>query len=433
MKNNPITQNKFFLISLFVTISIFFWYVRLNNFNNMMTFHIDQAEHIFNAKEMVDEGKIRLIGPIVSTRVVEGRGYFIGPYYLYILAALGIIFSWNVIVMTKALLLMWWLTSLGFLVWIGKKMNWYVGLLSYLVLAAHPLLIGFSRMFINPNFTAPVGLLFFYFLYRAWKNNKWWEWLLAGVFAGIGISFHFAVMIWLVFIGGTWLASLIRGKAKWWYLIVAGAGAILGDLPYILFELRHNFYNLRTMLSIGVNPGNDSIPAGYYLFAFIPLLIWPFAYLANYITKKTHFLITLALVFVYLFYVQAQNPHPAVRGIGMPKGWSVPLQQDLAQRICDDPDKGSFELAGLITADLRALDLRWWVEQCGAKPAGFMEYPFVDTLFMVDQGFQAKGEMHGNWEVASMNPHTVELQEQLNEYLWFYKLKRVKEGDVTAE
>lgn len=428
MKNDKkIPSNHLFLATLFVIITAFFWYVRLDNFLPMMTFHIDQAEHIFNAKEMIDNQKIRLIGPIVSTRIVEGRGYFIGPHYLYILAILGIIFSWNVILITKTLLIMWWLTTLGFLIWIGKRLNWFTGLIVYLVLSAQPLLIGFSRMFINPNFTFPASLGFFFFLERAWTKQKWYYWLLAGIFAGIGVSFHFVVMLWFGFMGLTWLIAMVRKKATWWYILVAALGVIIGDLPYVLFELRHDFYNLRTMMSIGVNPDGAGLGASYYLFAFVPLLAWPFAWLINFLAKKTHFLVAIAVAFAYLYYAYATFAHPTVRGPGMPKGWSVPLQQELAQRICDDPNKGSFELAGMITADIRALDLRWWVEQCGAQPAGFMEYPFVDTLYMVDQGWRASGERHGNWEVASMDPHILEFEEQLNEYLWFYKLVRTEE------
>lgn len=419
-------QNHRLEVALFVVISILFWGLRLNNFDNMVTFHIDQGEHILETKAMIDEGKPRLIGPIVSTRIRDGRGYFIGPHYYYILATVGTLTGWSILGMTKALLFMWWGAILALVYWVGKKLSWTTAMTIYLLLATHPYLISYSRMFLNPNFTFPVAVGFFFFLWRAWQKKHWPNWLIAGIWAGVGFSFHFVVGIWLVIIGATWLVGLIFRRTKWWYLPIAAFGAVLGNLPYVVFELRHNFYNLRTFLSIGAAPEGSGLTAGYYLFAYIPVIIWLLAWGFERLKHRWSYLIPLIIALVFITHAHVTYDQPKVRGVGMPKGWSVPLQMELAQRICDDPDKGSFEIAAMVTADLRALDWRWFVHQCGAKPAGYGEYPFVDTLYLVDQGFYAKGELPGNWEIASMEPHRLVYQEQLNEFLWFYKLERIR-------
>lgn len=423
------------LTVVFVLITLLFWGVRLNNYENMVTFHIDQAEHIRETKEMVDTGKVRLIGPIIGSRIVDGIGFFIGPQYYYILAVFGTLLSWDILAMTLALMLMWWASALIISYWIGRRLDWTVGLLAYLLMAWHPLLIGFSRMIVNPNFLILFSIGFFYFLFASVRKPYWKNWLLAGIFAGLSISFHFVALTYLGIFGLVWLFQLARKQAVLLAPIIFGLGLLIGDLPYVLFELRHDFYNIRTMLRIGLNAGSggSNLIAGYSIFAFWPLVMWLFAYTA-FIVKRSYGVVAAAVFTLGLiFYLNLTSPHSQVRGIGMPKGWSVPLQQELAERICNDPDKGNFEIAAMITADLRAMDLRWFVEECGAEPAGYDQYPFVDTLFLVDQGFYAQGDKAGNWEIASMEPHRLVYQQQLNEFLWFYKLERIRPEETPSQ
>jgi len=164
------------ILVLFVVISFFFWYLRLRNFEKMMTFHTDQGFHIQEVYDMVVQRKARLIGPIVLTRMVEGKGYFIGPYYYYILAILGIVSKWDAVSITKFLLIWWWAGAVFLFLWIGKKLNWQAALFVYAILTVHPLLIGFSRMFLNPNFLPLISVGFFYFLWKALKEKRKKDW-----------------------------------------------------------------------------------------------------------------------------------------------------------------------------------------------------------------------------------------------------------------
>ncbi len=381
---------------------------------------------------MVDTRTPKLIGPIVTTRMVDGRGFFIGPLYSYLLAILGSIFSWNIIAITKFLLLMWWSSALLLTVWVARQLNWSIALLVYLLLATHPTLVGYSHMVLNPNFLALFSIGFFFFLFRAFSHPSKANWFLTGLFTGICLSFNYLVLSYFGLIALVWLYQIYRRRARIIDPLVIGFGIILGNLPFFIFELRHNFYNLRTILDLGVSPGGGaSLIAGYTLFAFLPLAVWIFAYFAEFLRRRIGFLVPLLLTLILVFYFQTSTTYSRTRGIGMPKGWSVPLQQQLAYQICQDNHGEPFEIAAMVTADIRAMDLRWFVQQC-AQPAGFTQYPFVDTLYLVDQGFLAQGIEPGNWEIASFAPFAVRQKQQLNQYLWFYKLERLKPSSSPA-
>ncbi|MBU4397494.1 hypothetical protein KKC08_04995, partial [Patescibacteria group bacterium] len=87
-------MKKSFLISIFL-VSILYLSLRLYKLPQKMTFHLDQGLHLLETYNMVKNKKPRLIGPMVSSKTFDGRGFFIGPNYYYILATLGIISNWN--------------------------------------------------------------------------------------------------------------------------------------------------------------------------------------------------------------------------------------------------------------------------------------------------------------------------------------------------
>ncbi len=419
------------IFAAFIAASLLFWLVRLWNFDELMTFHSDQALHIQESFQMVARRKIQLIGPIVLTHIVEGRGFFIGPQYLYILAFLGILLNWDVILITKFLIFLWWGAAAALFLWIGKKLSWPAALFTYALISILPPLIWFSRMILNPNFLVAVSVGFFYFLWQAIMKRQTKDWLLAGFFAGLGLSFHFIVLTWMAIVALVWTVGLILRKFKLKDILAVALGVAIGDLPYVIFELRHNFYNLRTFIANLSGPGKLEFPAGYYLFAFFPVLSFIIAASFHWLSKriKPGLLIPLAILFLVLAVPLSDDPEEHGKGYGMPRGWSLQRQQYLADFICTDLEHHKnepFEVATLITADIRAEDLRWWVKRCGAQPLGYDGYPLAKILYFVDHGEYRSGNAPGTWELASMtnDPHQEAVRIKLDDNTWFYKLIR---------
>lgn len=395
-----------------------------------MTFHMDQALHITEVQQMIQTRKPRLIGPIVYTRIIEGRGFFIGPHYYYLLALLGIIFDFNVILITKFLLLMWWTAAFSLFIWIGKELDWYTALFTYAIFSLHPFLVAFSKMFLNPSFLAFFATPFFFFLWKAYKENKTKYWFWAGLFCGIGLSFHFLVLSWISLLGAVWIFKALRKKAKPINLLLAAAGVVIGDLPYFIFELRHNFYNLRTIIHNGLDPNGMGFLGPYYALGFLPLIFFAVAIIYKHTLgrlKKALFLplSVLLLLFMVIYYDKLEYHR---KGYGMPNGWSVPLQKQLAEHICSEQGGNhDFVIAANISSIATADDLKWFVRACGSESLDNSAYPYAKTLYYIDQGEVHNLEATGLWELASMtnDPHEKVYSRRLNDNLWFYKMVRL--------
>lgn len=387
--------------------------------------------------QMMASGKLRLIGPMVISKVVEGRGFFIGPGLYYLLAVLALIFNWNVVLMTKALILVWWLAALGILFWLGKRFSWLAGLAAYGVFASLPFLIDYSRLMWNPNFLPLFGLGFFWLLEELWQKEKLWYWFLLGLFLGLGINFHYVALIWGVILLPFLVVGIWRRKYKFYRLglILFILGTILGDLPIFIFELRHNFYNLKTILFFylkeGVAQGEGGISLGYYfLFALLPVFFWLFSYFIFRFEKKFGLAKIMALTLIIFLSLAMNIDWQKQWGTGMPKGWNIEKQRLVANLVCQEVKKektnGKFEIAATISGDTRAGDLRWWLFQEGCTPLGVEDYPKTDILYLVAPE-QRIPEKETVWEVSVLKPFSIAKSKSLNDGIMFHKLVRKKQ------
>jgi len=387
--------------------------------------------------EMVASGKPRLIGPMVISKVVHGRGFFIGPVMYYLLAPLAIIFKWNVILITKALLFMWWLTALGILIWISKRFSWLAGLAAYGIFASLPFLIDFSHKIWNPNFLPLIGIGFFWLLEEIWRKEKKWHWFLLGFFLGLGINFHYSAFLWLLFFLSILALGWRRKKFKFFHLGLPlfVLGIIIGDLPLFLFELRHNFYNLQTVFFIaqhGIFEGKEEFALGRHnLLALIPVFFWGLAYLIHQFEKKFGFQKTLILILIVFLFLVSNIDWQKEWSPTMPKGWNVTKQQKVAQMICQDVKKEKtdckFEVAATIHGDTRATALRWWLSREGCTPMRVEDYPQAKTLYLIAPESRPPEE-ETVWEVSVIKPFEVVKERSLKDGIIFYKLEKTEES-----
>lgn len=398
-----------------------------------MTFHLDQELFMREVREMVVGHKLRLVGPMVISKMVYGRGFFIGPAFYYFLTPLALIFCWDVILMTKALILVWWLAALGIFFWLGKRFSWLAGLGAYAVFASLPFFIDYSRLMWNPNFLPLIGLSFFWLMEKIWREEKRWHWFLLGFFFGLGINFHYAALLWGIIFLPFLIWGLYRRRFRFyqWGLVFFVLGAILGDLPVVIFELRHNFYNLKTILfftrySFLKGQSGFSL-GGYFLFSLVPIFFWLLACFLHWFEKKRGFLETIFLILAIFIFLSLQIDWQKQWGTGMPEGWSIKKQRLVARLVCQDVRErgieGRFEIAATISGDTRAGDLRWWLSQEGCTPLGVEEYPQAEVLYLIAPKERILEE-ETVWEVDVLRPFSVVEEKSLNDGLVFYKLAR---------
>lgn len=181
-------KNKFHYL-FFILISVLYLFFRLWDLNNLITFHLDQGLQLGEAYQMVQNHKINLIGPMVTTKTFEGRAFFIGPFYTYVLAILGLVTKWNPLAITILLVIIEYFALALFLLWISKKSS-TASLLMFFLVSVTPFLIEHSRFYWNPHFLLPLSFLLIYFL----EHKKYFY---TAIIWGLAFSFHYSAILWI--------------------------------------------------------------------------------------------------------------------------------------------------------------------------------------------------------------------------------------------
>ncbi len=238
---HKIFEEKF--IILILIIGVIFRLIISANGN--FIFNMDNARDMVEVREMVEVGKLRLIGQTTSI-----DGVFYGPAWYYILAVPFIISDGDPYASILLEILMWVIGGY-FLLYLTKK---FYGLIATIAVgciwvASNFILLG-SQYAYNPN---PILFLTPVFVFCLWKyieTQKWYlnviAWFLGGLFL------HFEVTVGLFMPLVIVLAVILSGKFyifkdKKFYLGFLVFALTL--LPQIIFELRHNFFMTKSLLS----------------------------------------------------------------------------------------------------------------------------------------------------------------------------------------
>ena len=107
-------MKRFLLVISLLSIFVIYLFLRLFQLNSKITFHLDQGLQLGEAYQMVQTHHLTLIGPMVTTKTFQGRAFFIGPFYTYILAFLGIISNWDPLIITTVLVIFEFASTLLF-------------------------------------------------------------------------------------------------------------------------------------------------------------------------------------------------------------------------------------------------------------------------------------------------------------------------------
>lgn len=414
------------IIFIFIFITLISLFIRFWGYEELLNFHGDQPYYLHEVKDMVDSGKIKLIGPMVISKMIQGRGFFTGPTFYYLLAILGLISCWNVVFMTSFFTLLWVGTFALIFFWLRRKFGDIISLSIYGILSFLPFFIPYSRAMWNPNPIPLLGVLLFWFLEDRGKQRR--NYLFAGLFFGLGLSVHYGAVLWGLLILYYLYADLKREafSFKRWALFVVGV--VIAEFPLLLFELRHNFYNLRTIIFqlkyFELSAGYGFRFYHYYLFPALPLLCRAYAIflkkLKNTFPSKIIAVSQVILILILLM----ESLGPKRESVFYPQGWSLQTQKRVVDLIVNDREE-HFEVATTINSDTRALELRWWLKQKGHQPMAVEDYDKADILYLVAPESRPP-ETEAVWEVKTLKPFEIIFSQDLGEGLTLYKLVRVR-------
>jgi hypothetical protein len=400
-------------LTLLTLVYLFF---RVFNLTNNLNFSADQGQILLKTYEIWQKKEIALIGPPTSF-TFEGRYFFHGPAVYYLLAPMMALGGWQVLA-GSAFIIGLNLVALWLIFFSGKKLfGPKVGFLSAFGFAIFPEAVYYSRFVWNPNFLPLTGALILCLVAGMWPLKTTWRTFLIGFLFGLGLQFHFQTVLLILVAGIYWIS---KSKNKFKTCLLIGAGFVLGYLPLILFELRNNFYNLRTIWFVlkfgGFNKAQ--LPPSYYFLIWLPFLfVFGTGFLFKLAGKQKWVYIIFAGLFLWWFlssWSQTQGNR------GMPTGWRYPYAQKASQ-IIEQQKLTNVNVADLLSGDTRAYAQRYLLTVKRVKLLDVDAYPQADYLFVISRDDAAKVAAYPVWEIQSFNGQIKE-KWQLDErgIFWLY-------------
>lgn len=409
-------KKNIFYIFLFL-ISFVYLFIRFYHFENLIEFRLDQGLHLLETKTMVDNRKIQLIGPMVTSKSLDGRNFFIGANYYYVLVIVGYFCGWQPLPITAVFVVIEFIFYLFFISWLQKKFGKEISLLTFLFIAVSPYLVIHSRFFWNPHLLIPLSILSIYFFDRFLTTNRNINIFISGFFWGFAFACHYTAAFWII----PFVVFFIRQRKifKLKYLILLVAGFVLGDLPFIVFEFRHSFYNTKTMFYIFTNTTQaGDLTSHYFVFSLMIFILFAFLWFMK--SKKYKFYVITSLYFVLtiiqLIVFKNYRPLDAI------PGWDFKTQNRVADMIAKNCPK-NFNVAATMQGDTRFYDLRYLLNIRKCNPEGVEDYPKSKILYFLAPTDRLP-DKESVWEVTSMKPFKVDQKVIINDYLVFYEISR---------
>lgn len=217
-------------------------YFRLHNISEYMTFLGDEGRDVLVVKRMIVDHKFTLLGPTASV-----GGFFMGPIYYYFM--LPFLWAWKLDPTGPAVMVALFGVATVFLVYLVGKLLFHetVGFIASSIYAVSPVVIAYSRSSWNPNIVPFFSTLLIFLLYRVVAANRWREIFWVGVVLGIGIQLHYA-FLFLFGVVFVWFFLYGRNVKYLRYYGLLVLGFLVGYLPFLAFELRHNFPNTKSII-----------------------------------------------------------------------------------------------------------------------------------------------------------------------------------------
>jgi len=236
-------QQLIIQVFAFCLIFAIFAFFRFYNLDKRLTFDWDQEQFSYQIRDIILHHKFTLLGP----RVVSDKGFFLAPYFTYLLAPIYLLTNLN----PRALLYFIGLVNFVFFfltAYIIKKIFGLVQSVSFLFLwACAYLLTGYDTIAWWPVLI-PLGVIATWStLYQIYKINSYKSWILLGVVLGFFMNMHFQFVFVILFCGLFFICLFLTNK-KFSFDFKKIAVCLLVFLaffiPLIIFDLRHQFLNI---------------------------------------------------------------------------------------------------------------------------------------------------------------------------------------------
>jgi hypothetical protein len=249
-------KNLLFIFLILLLIGLAFIPRGTEVLNKNYVFGYDQGRDYLDVKEMVENRKLRLIGPEIGAGGAGFKYIFHGPGFYYLLTIPYILFQGDPYGGVVLMFLLG-LLSIGVAFYVGWKIfGLWGGYIFSLLIAISPPLIEQSRFIWNPYPSTPLIILYIYFVYLSIKKRIRFIFLAAFIAAFI-YNFELAIAVPLS-IGLFFFNIVIQRERRIRSYLVLLAGLLIGYFPMLLFEARHGFPAMQNIVSYFTSPSPAS-------------------------------------------------------------------------------------------------------------------------------------------------------------------------------
>lgn len=409
---------------MFIVLLILAFAVRFYDFPNRLIFGPEQAMSLITTGGMIKD-KFSLLGEAYIQRTTStGLYLFHSAFFNYSLIPLEIIFKFNPLPITVFFTLLNIFTGVLLYFLVKKATNSTVAWFSSFLFLLNSKMIHHSLFLWTLNYLPLVGLLSLYFMWRLYKNNHKltpiiWLGVLSGIGFGLQYIYAFSALLILIYI------LFISGKKLLGFALFF-VGALIGDLPMMLFDLRHNFYHLNTLYQYFLDVQAHKVTGFYTYYQF--LNFWPvFAIIGGILLaslfKKNRIIVTTILL-GYLF-LNITSPYVRIfsGGIG-PEDITLKNLNHIAAKIVQDGPPEIFNIAVLLDFDTRAHPLRYVLTyQHNLKPQPVESYTDLTALYVLSPK-DYDMQIPKVWELQTFLPYKTNLLDSPTPNHQLYKLTK---------
>lgn len=409
-------------LELFLLIIIFAvaTFVRFYNFEQRINFGPEQAISLITSGNYIKNG-FSLLGQPYYHNTSTGLTMFYGPQFNYLLVPIMVAARYNPIAITAFFSALYLITGLVIYLLSKKLTNAWTALIALVLFLFNSLMINYSLFIWCLHFFPIMGFVSFY-LVCVYKKNKYplLITIILGAISGFGISleYPYAVFSLIIFL---WL--LVKSDKKIITFLMYVVGNIIGNLPMVMFELRHDIYNLRVLYQYSLDQAANRTHT-LDIFHFLP--IWGIGCFFVAIIIYQVFKKRWSMPIILFAYIILNLKSPLIdfdRAIGMPNNMNMDKLISASKSIAND-QPSNFNLVSLIDFDTRAHPLRYLTSYIyGHDPMGVEAYPQAKTIYVLaDKKYPINDPMV--WELKSFLPYETNILKEIDDNNVIYKLTK---------
>lgn len=405
------------LIVFIISVALF---VRFYNFSERVNFGPEQARSLVVSANYLK--KFTLLGQEYFRVTSLGQKLFASAYFNYSLVPLIFLFRYQPLPITAYFAILNILTGLILFLLVRKIFGKDVAFVSLVLFLFNRYMIYHSLFIWILNYLPLIGILTMYYLFQFKKQRKIIYTFLLGFLCGLGFGLeYFYVLTALLILG--YILFVSKNKIKDFLVFIVGA--IIGNLPMVIFDLKHSFYHVKTfsqyILDSLKSPGQSGLTY-YHFLNYWPIVLTILGYLlVRYLKQKK--IVIIVILIAYVFFNLNSKLISFKSAVGMPPGLTWEGINLASKRISEDGPT-NFNVVSLFDFDRRGFILRYPLEFIyKAFPLGVEDYPNASALYVFgSENYDFKSQ--NVWEIDSFKASKIEILSKIQDGYNIYKLTK---------